>query len=293
MASLKLVDNLISGSTSTFHQITQISTQSHPVIDDESNRIISDEKEEANPYNADATVNLYIHFHYSNEVYFNVPNYPKAVAQIAINNTPPEQRLRALDLGCATGRTSFELAKEFKHVTGIDYAQRLIDVAVEFQKNKKLEWTVCNHGDIMDSFNCSTQELGLSDEMLNRIEFAKGDAHKLLAQYTDYNVVVACNLIDRLHSPLLFLENVHRILAQNGILILLDPYTWLEEYTEKNKWIGAKYIDNAPVSTFDALKKVLAPTFDFIKEQDVPFVIRETARKYQHTLAHCTVWKKK
>merc|ERR1712194_268678 len=146
------------------------------------------EDEAANPYNADATVNLYIHFHYSDDKYFDVPNYPKAVAEIAIANTPKSDRHRALDLGCSTGRTSFELIKEFDHVTGIDYAQRLVDVAIEFQTNKTLEWTVSNHGDIMDAFSCNTQQFGLSDDMLARIEFAKGDAHKLSPQYTNYNL---------------------------------------------------------------------------------------------------------
>lgn len=156
-----------------------------------------------------------------------------------------------------------------------------------------MEWTVCNHGDIMDKFNCSIKDFGLTQDIINRIEFAKGDAHKLESKYKDYDCIIACNLIDRLHSPLLFLDNVDKIMTNNAILILLDPYTWLQDYTDKSKWIGAKIIDNKPVSTFDALKQILSPKFEFIKEQDVPFVIRETARKYQHTLSHCTVWRKK
>lgn len=259
----------------------------------ESNQTAQEEKEEDNPYNADATVNLYIHFHFCDTKYFGVPNYAKAVADVAIANTDKSQRNRVLDLGCATGRTSFELAKEFKHVTGIDYAQRLIDVAVEFQKNHRLQWSVCNHGDIKDEFACSLKDFALTEAMLQRIEFATGDAHKLDAKYTNYDCIVACNLIDRLHSPLLFLENVHTLINKNGILIILDPYTWLQDYTEKSKWIGARVIDNKPVSTFDALKRILSAKFSFVKEQDVPFVIRETARKYQHTLSHCTIWKKK
>eukprot|EP00483_Globobulimina_turgida_P011233 UN11254 len=209
-------------------------------LDLNTEQMSSEEKDGDNPYNKEALVNLYIHFHYSDEIYFDVANYPKAVAQIAIDNTDKNERKRALDLGCATGRLSFELAKEFEHVTGIDYAQKLIDVAKELQTNKYLEWTVCNHGDIMDTFSCSTDELQLTDDVLSRIEFAVGDAHKLEAQYKDYDLVVACNLIDRLHSPLFFLQNIDKIMSENGILILVDPYTWLTEYTSKDKWIGAR-----------------------------------------------------
>jgi len=46
-------------------------------------------------------------------------------------------------------------------------------------------------------------------------------------------------------------------------------------------------------STLDALKQQLADSFDFEEAVDVPFVIRETARKYQHTVAQMTIWRKR
>ncbi|MEQ9567258.1 MAG: SAM-dependent methyltransferase, partial [Pseudomonadales bacterium] len=73
------------------------------------------------------------------------------------------------------------------------------------------------------------------------------------------------------------------------------PYTWLEEYTERSEWLGG-YKDNVGenVTTLDGLKQVLETSFDLVEEPcDVPFVIRETARKFQHTVAQMTVWKKK
>ena len=254
----------------------------------------SEKKEDNNnPYNADATVNLYIHFHYSSELHFSVSNFPKAVAEIAIAHTDAKRRSRVLDLGCATGRTSFELTKAFESVTGIDYAQKLVDVALEFKKNKYLEWTVIREGEILDAFNCSAKDIGVTAKALERVQFLCGDAHALPPQCCNYDCVVACNLIDRLHSPAVFLRNVHELIASEGVLILLDPYTWLPEYTAKEKWIGGRMVDNKPVTTFEALQAMLSPTFDLVKQQDVPFVIRETARKYQHVISHCTIWRRK
>jgi hypothetical protein len=44
----------------------------------------------------------------------------------------------------------------------------------------------------------------------------------------------------------------------------------------------------------DGLKEALAPRFCMLGEpSDVPFVIRETRRKFQHTVAELTVWKLK
>ena len=41
------------------------------------------------------------------------------------------------------------------------------------------------------------------------------------------------------------------------------------------------------------LKKVLSPAFDLVEEVDMPFSIRETARKNQLTVAEATVWRRK
>jgi 2-polyprenyl-3-methyl-5-hydroxy-6-metoxy-1,4-benzoquinol methylase len=43
------------------------------------------------------------------------------------------QKLRAVDIGCAVGRTSFELTRSFDYVLGLDYSARFIQVASMLQ----------------------------------------------------------------------------------------------------------------------------------------------------------------
>jgi 2-polyprenyl-3-methyl-5-hydroxy-6-metoxy-1,4-benzoquinol methylase len=38
----------------------------------------------------------------------------------------PANTQRALDIGCAVGRSSFELARNFKEVVGIDFSHRFV-----------------------------------------------------------------------------------------------------------------------------------------------------------------------
>ena len=77
-------------------------------------------------------------------------------------------------------------------------------------------------------------------------------------------------------------------------MVLTSPYTWLEEFTEADKWVGGYRKDGEPFTTLDGLKEILDEKFELIDEpKDVPFVIRETARKYQHTIAQMTIWRKK
>jgi len=90
-----------------------------------------------------------------------------------------------------------------------------------------------------------------------------------------------------------FLEDIYGRLNSGGMFIMTSPYTWLEEFTPKEDWIGGYKKDGENFTTLDGLKEVLEKDFKLIDTKDVPFVIRETARKYQHTVAQMSVWEKK
>lgn len=78
------------------------------------------------------------------------------------------------------------------------------------------------------------------------------------------------------------------------MLIISSPYTWLEEFTPKENWIGGVRENGEALSSYQALQRLLDGDFEEINPPlDVPFVIRETARKHQHTVAQVTVWRKR
>jgi hypothetical protein len=68
----------------------------------------------------------------------------------------------------------------------------------------------------------------------------------------------------------------------------------MEEFTEKEEWLGGYKKDGESVFTMDSLHEILGDTFKLLDQpQDVPFVIRETRRKFQHILSEVTVWQRK
>jgi len=105
---------------------------------------------------------------------------------------------------------------------------------------------------------------------------------------------MATNLIDRLYNPKLFLQTIHERLNSEGTLMITSPYTWQESSTQKELWLGG-FIDaeGNEVRTLDSLKEILNPHFELVHLRDIEFVIKETARKFQHTIAQCSIWKKK
>ncbi|WP_395374817.1 5-histidylcysteine sulfoxide synthase [Marinicella sp. W31] len=245
-----------------------------------------------NTYETDELISQYLEFHYGSQ-YFDVPNFPKACIDIIHQHLGDNATDKALDIGCAVGRSSFELARLFKHVDALDFSTRFIRNAINLVEHGEVKYMITDEGELTSpkSFNLDSLELG---DKVHNIDFAQGDACNLKPQFSGYDLVFAGNLIDRLYTPQIFLEEMKARINANGMLVITSPYTWLEEYTDKENWLGGFKDNGENLTTLDALKAELGDTFELIADPyDVPFVIRETARKFQHTIAQLTLWKKK
>lgn len=242
-------------------------------------------------YETDKLLSEYAEFHYGEE-YFGVPNFPAALARLAIRAMGNKPARRALDLGCAAGRASFELARHFDQVTGIDFSARFIGLGVLLAEQGVLRYTLTDEGELVLYRERKLADLGL-DEVRRKVEFFQGDACNLKPLFTGYDLILAANLIDRLYSPRKFLRTVHERLNPGGLLLIASPYTWLEEHTKREEWLGGFKKDGESFGTLDGLKELLGRHFRLIEGPlEAPFVIRETRRKFQHSIAETTIWKK-
>ena len=246
-------------------------------------------------YETDALLSQYAEFHYGAE-YFGVPNFPRALAESAAaafalhGHGHPG---RALDLGCATGRSTFELARHFAQVEGVDFSARFIQTGVQLAETGVIRYTLPEEGDLVAYRERRLDALGLA-EVGSRVSFWQGDACNLKPVFSGYDLILAANLIDRLYAPRRFLSEVHQRLNPGGLLVLASPYTWLEEHTQRAEWIGGFKKDGESYTTLDGLKELLGPHFDLVEgPREIPFVILETRRKYQHSLAELTVWRRR
>jgi 5-histidylcysteine sulfoxide synthase/putative 4-mercaptohistidine N1-methyltranferase len=245
----------------------------------------------ASHYETDKLISEYAEFHYGDS-YFGVANFPKTLADIAITAIKGKPARKALDLGCASGRATFELARHFDHVTGIDFSVRLIDSGIQMADKGELLYTLVDEGQLISYKARTLANMGL-DKVREKVEFLQGDACNLKPILTNYDLILAANLIDRLYSPKKFLSSVHERLNIGGILLITSPYTWLEEHTRREEWIGGFKQSAENFTTLDGLKEQLGQHFRLIAAPvDVPFVIRETRRKYQHSLSEVTLWER-
>jgi 5-histidylcysteine sulfoxide synthase/putative 4-mercaptohistidine N1-methyltranferase len=242
-------------------------------------------------YESDAAISQYCDFHYG-PGHFGVGNFPAAVAELAVQAMAGRPLRRALDIGCAVGRSSFALARHCPEVTGLDFSARFIQVGVHLREQGSFSYTLVEEGELLSYHTARLADLDLA-ATAGRVQFFQADACNLKPLYRDYDLVVAANLIDRLYQPRKFLQEIPKRIVSGGILVLTSPYTWLAEHTPREEWLGGFKRNGENFTTLDALRELLAPHFRLLQEPlDQPFVIRETARKYQHSLAQVTLWER-
>jgi putative 4-mercaptohistidine N1-methyltranferase len=193
---------------------------------------------------------------------------------------------RALDIGCAVGASSFELARLVPEVTGIDFSSAFIRTAEELKRMGKLEASVALEGKRMQKFVARVPE----ESDRQRVVFETGDAMNLRSDLGAFHVVVAANLVCRLPEPLRFIERLTDLVAPGGQLLLATPFSWLPEFTPEENWLGG-IDDGAP--SHEVLADLLRPAFTLEFTKDLPFLIREHSRKFQYGISLGTRWRRR
>jgi putative 4-mercaptohistidine N1-methyltranferase len=189
----------------------------------------------------------------------------------------------ALEVGCAVGGSAFELARSCRRVEASDYSKSFIAAAQQLQHAGHHPALRAVEGEITLPFEAVVPpEIDRA-----RVTFSVQDATKLPESLCSYDVVLAANLICRLPDPDAFLTRVASLVRPGGQLLLTTPFTWLEEFTPSDRWIGG--IDPEARSE-EELSKRLSGEFRLHHRRDLPFLIREHERKYQLGIALGTSW---
>jgi putative 4-mercaptohistidine N1-methyltranferase len=239
-------------------------------------------------YESEKLLAEYLLFHYgaAEEILPGVTNAPagmrdalgfpkRTVAGFSTGEVP-----RGLDLGCAVGRSTFEMARSCAEVIGIDFSHAFIRAAETLRLGETLRYQRLDEASLATPLEArAPQEVDAA-----RIRFIQGDAMNLPADLGCFDRVHAANLLCRLPEPERLLERLSALVSPGGELALATPCTWLEEFTPRGNW--------PPGGTLDWLNAKLAPGFALLRTSEEPFLIRETARKFQWTISLLSVWRR-
>jgi putative 4-mercaptohistidine N1-methyltranferase len=193
----------------------------------------------------------------------------------------PGRAARGLDLGCAVGRSAFEMARRCDEVAGIDFSHAFIRAADALRRGETITYQRVDEASLRTPLAARMPD-GVP---AGRVRFQQGDAMRLPADLGAFDRVHAANLLCRLPQPRLLLERLPALVAPGGELVLATPCTWLEEFTPPENW--------PPGNTFDWLMSSLEPEFQLLRSSEEPFLIRETARKFQWTFSQVSVWRRR
>jgi putative 4-mercaptohistidine N1-methyltranferase len=250
-----------------------------------------------NPYESERLLSEYLLFHYGSAEEI-LPSgggprealgFPVRCVSECVDVEALPEDARALDIGCAVGRASFELARHCRAVLGIDYSHRFIEAAETIRRDGRLPYRRSDEGALFTPLTARIPE-GVSAD---RLSFQTGDAMDLPRALGGFDVVLACNLVCRLPEPDRFLRRLPDLVREGGgQLVITTPCTWLGEFTPPENWIGG-YVENGrDRTTLDGLKERLGSAFSLSEVRDLPFLIREHARKFQWSVAQASIWRR-
>ncbi len=205
-----------------------------------------------NYYDSERAASEYLLLHYGAPDPWRLSFPARCVRECLAPGRLPK-KARALDLGCAVGGGSFELARHCAEVIGIDASKPFIEIARDLQKRGVRKFHYVQEGELTQASRAV-----VSPEIdRKRVIFEVGDATALREDLGKFDVILMANLIDRVAAPRKLLRQLPALLKCGGQLIITSPYTWMAEYTPRAEWLGGFKRGARKVETFAALKSVV------------------------------------
>lgn len=239
-------------------------------------------------YESKEMVNKYMLMHWGSDedIFAEVPKVPRPIT-VHLPKICAEWIVKyssqfdtVLDLGCAVGRSSFEMARHFKQVQGIDYSHEFIDCARELKNSRGLSYWRKDSGLRGVQLTASVD----AEIDVERVRFEQGDACSLSPEIKNFDAVLLANVLCRLPKPAVCLERMqgtNALVKPGGVLVITSPLSWLTEYTEKKYWLNG----------LPDIQKILTD-FELLDQQELPFLIREHHRKFEYIVTLASVWRR-
>jgi SAM-dependent methyltransferase/uncharacterized protein YbaR (Trm112 family) len=171
---------------------------------------------------------IYAHDHYESHsaraILLRSAGVPPAV--------PPASRRPSIDIGCATGGTTFTLAEQTHSMTlGIDLNFAMLRIASRALREGKVRYAHRRVGLVYDR-----RELPFDSPHKDLVDFWCCDAAALPFPEATFSLATSLNLLDCVHAPRDLLHEVARV--TNGTVVLATPYDWSTNATPVESWLG-------------------------------------------------------
>ncbi len=159
-----------------------------------------------------------------------------------------------IDMGCAVGRTTFEIAEQYAGLTlGIDINFWMLRMAQRVLRENTISFPLKQLG-----ITYERHQYQVNFKHQEQVDFWACDALALPFEDETFHFASALNVLDIISSPQELLLSIRNILHNGGSAVLATPYDWLPR-VPVNNWIGGHSQRAADQGASDQiLKKMLS-----------------------------------
>jgi SAM-dependent methyltransferase/uncharacterized protein YbaR (Trm112 family) len=161
-----------------------------------------------------------------------------------------------IDVGCAVGRGTLELARATgEPAVGVDLSFAMLRVAERVRRHGVAVYPQRRVGIVYDR-----REVPVPDVPADRLGFWCADAEALPFAAGTFAGALSLNVLDCVRSPLGHLLELGRVLAPGAPALLSTPYDWSVAATPVEQWIGG-HSQRGPAggSSAEELRRILSP----------------------------------
>jgi SAM-dependent methyltransferase len=233
-------------------------------------------------YNAPGMLSAYLWSHFGDLI--GDPEATSAYAKWSAGFTTTEGD--ALDVGCAVGRLSFEMAATHNRVIGLDTSIAFIGKAREILASKALTFDLVVEGHVTEPRSYRFDE----NRDFSRVDFIVADALALPFRKRAFATTAAINLLEKVPDPLKHLKEINRVLRErSAMFVFSDPFSWDETVSAPETWLGGNGNDPYSARGIDTLRRMFAgefgvfdPPLSIAADGSVAWKIRKTENLWEH-----------
>lgn len=195
-----------------------------------------------------------------------------------------------LDLGCAMGRSTLELARHSQApVVGIDMNFAALRKALQVARSGKVVYPRRRLGMVYDR-----RSFDVPSETPRPVEFWLADAMSLPFASGSLALTSSFNLLDCTQSPMQMIRELGRITMPGGLAMLAAPYDWVASATPFEHWLGGHSQRSPDRGAAEPVIRRLFenpfnpndPKWQILAEEDVPWQVRIHERSLVNYRSH-------
>lgn len=167
--------------------------------------------------------------------------FVETIARFATHLDAPK---RILEVGAATGRVTWELARRFptaQEITAVDTSPLFVELARGIvHPGPPPKFLPIPSGDASGHAYIDVQGAldGVSAAVRSaNITFLQCGGEQVPRPHGHFDAIVCLNVLDRHPEPRMLVARMVELLAPGGTLILSSPHDWQEKYTPPRSWV--------------------------------------------------------